>query len=355
MAVLLCSYQAIPQEKAPTEAKSADIKKDESPEKIQTPSEKFKQISDEINALKGSRKPRDEIMSTLKSKKAELLGIVDQLDKEQPVCYRLISQICIFATSEYDEAITYLDKMLKLKLENNDYASAVLLKTVALMNTDKLQEALKEIDSALDKFKDKQDNKEMLFQLKLTKAQILRELERFDEDKKFLEEMLKTAGEKEKPLIEEYIRNIDLIGKPPKDFTEKSLTDSDFSLAANKGKWILIDFWATWCGPCKVEMPNLKKLYAKYKDNNFVILGISLDNKKEELESYIKKEEIPWQQYFDGNGWKSKLAVLYEVKSIPYTVLIEPNGNIYRVGLRGKSLDKTLKKVLAKEKEEKKK
>ena len=137
------------------------------------------------------------------------------------------------------------------------------------------------------------------------------------------------------------------IGKPPKDFTIKRLTGEDFTLSKYKGKVVLVDFWATWCNPCVKEIPNLKKDYAHFHKKGFEIIGISLDNKKEKLTDFIKKEDLKWMIAFSGEGWKDKTRDLYGVQSIPSTWLVDKKGVLRYFGLRGEKLSKAVETLIA--------
>lgn len=132
------------------------------------------------------------------------------------------------------------------------------------------------------------------------------------------------------------------------DFDEKDLNGKPLSVAQFKGKVVLIDFWATWCGPCITELPNVKKAYEQHHSKGFEIIGISLDSDKAKLTSFIEKEHMTWPQYFDGLGWKSKLGQKYGVNSIPATYLLDKEGKIVAKGLRGDALEKEVAKLLAK-------
>jgi thiol-disulfide isomerase/thioredoxin len=112
------------------------------------------------------------------------------------------------------------------------------------------------------------------------------------------------------------------------EFEEKDLDEKPLSLANYKGKVVLIDFWATWCGPCVAELPNVIKAYNKYHDKGFEIVGVSLDSEKEKLVAFIKENKMPWPQYFDGKGWESKLGTKYGINSIPATYLVDKEGKI---------------------------
>lgn len=133
------------------------------------------------------------------------------------------------------------------------------------------------------------------------------------------------------------------------DFDEKDLDGKSLSVAGFKGKVVLIDFWATWCGPCVMELPNVIKAYEKHHDHGFEIIGISLDQDQERLKSFLKQKNMNWQQYFDGKGWGNKLAQKYGVQSIPATYLLDQEGKIIGRDLRGDTaLDQAVSKALGK-------
>lgn len=115
---------------------------------------------------------------------------------------------------------------------------------------------------------------------------------------------------------------------------------------AGKGKVVLVDFWASWCGPCRREMPNLVDLYAKYKNKNFEIVGVSLDQSGESWKNAIKQLNITWPQMSDLKYWDCEGAKLYAVSSIPHTVLIDKDGTILARGLAGEELQEKLAEVM---------
>jgi len=117
------------------------------------------------------------------------------------------------------------------------------------------------------------------------------------------------------------------------------------SLEQLRGKYVLIDFWASWCGPCRRENPNVVRLYNKYKDKGFEILGVSLDKSKDRWKAAIKKDNLTWHHVSDLKGWRSKYAKLYGVRGIPYTVLVDKEGKIIGKRLRGHTLEAKLKSI----------
>jgi thiol-disulfide isomerase/thioredoxin len=133
--------------------------------------------------------------------------------------------------------------------------------------------------------------------------------------------------------------------KPNVKFT--ALDGRDMDLAKLKGKVVLIDFWATWCGPCVAEVPNVVDTYNRFHDKGFEIIGISLDHDKDALAGFIRDHGMVWPQYFDGKGWDNDIARKHGVRSIPAMWLVDKEGNITtkngRSGLAGQ-VEKLLSK-----------
>jgi thiol-disulfide isomerase/thioredoxin len=129
-------------------------------------------------------------------------------------------------------------------------------------------------------------------------------------------------------------------------FDEKDLEGNALSLARYKGKVVLVDFWATWCVPCLMTLPDLIQAYGKYHDGGFEIIGISLDQDKAKLERFIKEKAMPWPQYYDGQHWQTKLAVKYGVQKIPTTYLLDREGKILAKDLHGEELAQAIANAL---------
>ena len=113
-----------------------------------------------------------------------------------------------------------------------------------------------------------------------------------------------------------------------------------------QGKWVLVDFWASWCSPCKAEMPNVRDAYKQYHDKGFEIVGLSFDSEKESWEKAIVEWQMPWIHLSDLKSWKSVAAEVYSVNSIPDNLLIDPEGIVVARGLRGEALAKKLAEAL---------
>lgn len=136
------------------------------------------------------------------------------------------------------------------------------------------------------------------------------------------------------------------IGQPAINFTQNNIEGIPVSLADSRGKYILLDFWASWCGPCRAENPNVLKAYNKFKDKNFDVLAVSLDEKKELWVKAIKDDGMPWIHVSDLLGFKSSTAQEYGIAAIPQNFLIDPNGKIVAVNLRGEELEKKLTEII---------
>ena len=137
-----------------------------------------------------------------------------------------------------------------------------------------------------------------------------------------------------------------LVGQKAIDFHVTDLNGAELSLEKYRNKVVLLDFWAIWCGPCLAEMPNVKRVYEKYKDRNFQIIGINLDQNRSKLQDYLKKEGIRWPQFFDGKGWQNEVAQMYQVNSIPSMYLIDGSGVVRKANLRGPALESAIGELI---------
>ncbi|MBP6686873.1 MAG: AhpC/TSA family protein [Lacibacter sp.] len=141
-------------------------------------------------------------------------------------------------------------------------------------------------------------------------------------------------------------QNTPAIGTMAPDITMPDVNGKNFSLSSLKGKYVLVDFWASWCGPCRGENPNLVAAYNKYKSKNFTILGVSLDKTKDAWLEAIKKDGLSWTHISDLKFWDSEAVGLYGFNGIPYNVLLDPTGKIIADNLRGSDLERKLEEVL---------
>jgi thiol-disulfide isomerase/thioredoxin len=147
-----------------------------------------------------------------------------------------------------------------------------------------------------------------------------------------------------KQKVQAELKRLDKVGKPAPQFAAVDLKGSPIRLASAQGKYVLIDFWATWCAPCIAELPRLQAAYAKYHDSGFEIISISLDENKSAVTDFVKARNIPWPQIHNATS-SADLVDAFGVITIPAVYLIDPQGTIIRLDLRGKALDDTLSRL----------
>lgn len=136
------------------------------------------------------------------------------------------------------------------------------------------------------------------------------------------------------------------VGQPAPEFEAYTPDNKTIKLADYKGKYTLVDFWASWCVPCRKENPNLVRIYNTFKDKNFTILSVSLDNNPGSWMRAIEDDKLPWANISDLKAWTSNLVIDYRIKAIPSSVLVDPNGIIIAKNLRSAELEELLKDIL---------
>jgi len=231
--------------------------------------------------------------------------------------------------------------------EVNDLVSRINVKINSDKNTlPDLADNFKEFDALYAKHKDKGENPDEVAHILIMKAQLLMDFMDKPHPKEALPVFkeirakfpsIQVNGDTDGYIAElqrlvdhEEIRNALVPGTQFPDFNETDMNGKPLSISQYKGKVVLVDFWATWCIPCIVKLPEIQKAYEKFHGKGLEVVGINLDENKEKLEQFAKERKLPWPEYFDGKKWANKLAMKYGVDATPTTYLLDRDGKIIK-------------------------
>ncbi len=283
------------------------------------------------------------------TKRAELVG---ELQKSHPDDARLAKFLparwmALSQSNKGDEALAEIEKTIAVTKDDTLKKSASYIKVQVLLmkGPASVDAALKAIDEFAKMAPGDPRTAPLLYSASTRMAG--------DEAKKTALEdrILKDFGDSQVAgMVKGARKQREAVGKPfDLEFTE-AIKGSNISIKGLKGKVVVIDFWATWCGPCVAEMPKMKTLYSEYKDKGVEFIGVSLDQPKEaggldKLKAFVADKEIPWPQYYQGKGWESDFSRSWGINSIPCVFIVDADGKLATVEARGK-LDKLIPELL---------
>jgi len=244
------------------------------------------------------------------------------------------------AMKTYQAILPKLDALADKYPKTNTGARALILVLRLAMQLGESEKAI----GATDRFLKRYPNHSQIPGVEFLVAMLKYQSREYDAAKKLLTEHQKKhpdfAGKRQ---VQALLDKIKVIGSEAKDFTTKDLAGNTVKLSDLRGKIVLLDFFAGWCAPCVVEIPNLIKLYNKYHAQGFEIVGISLDRTAQEAKDYVKKDGLTWTVTWEEPGyWNNPVAKLYGIRSIPSMYLLDKQGKVLHTGLRGEALAKAL-------------
>jgi thiol-disulfide isomerase/thioredoxin len=285
--------------------------------------------------------------SAARKRRAELIGELFRTDPENPRLAHLMSER--WSVTPPQEAVAEAEKILAHTKTYELRRAAMFGKARALLSVRKVdpEAATRAVEEFLDFAPKNPAGPSLLMELGLRledgsdrqKAAYRRVIEDFPDSPR-----ADTARGQ--------LRRLDAVGKPFDLTFNDAITGSEVSIKALRGKVVVVDFWATWCGPCVAEMPQMKKLYAEYKDKGVEFIGVSLDAPKEDggldkLKEFVANNEITWPQYYQGNHWASEFSTSWGINLIPTVFLVDQEGNLASSDARGK-LEKMIPELLEK-------
>ena len=292
----------------------------------------------------------DKVKKTRQAVEAERLAALDVLLKKAPTSNRpaiLLAMIESAAIIEKaDQLLALSDEYLKSSPAVQDAWNVRQVRFMAMISANRLDDAKAEWEKATQTID--MDAWQQVFDSAILIADGMLEAGRV----KDVTELYKTLRSKFSfvsnlgDVLQPREAALKWIGKPAPPIEGQDLEGKPVDLAQYKGKVVLIDFWATWCQPCIITMPELIETYKTYNKAGFEIIGISLDQDKEALNRYLSSQKLPWRIVFDGKAWFSPSARRYEVQAIPATFLINRDGTIAVAGTPSKGFGPAVKRLL---------
>jgi len=283
-------------------------------------------------------------------KKAGLIGDLYKKNPKHPSLSRLLPERweALAMAGKIDEAKKEIDEVSANSENASLKTDATFIKAILAVRADDTDAALKAVESFLKLAPKDERGPLLLFQTASQAEDPKKQVELF---KRITHDFPNSEFAKN---AEGNLKRLESIGKPFElEFTD-AIKGTEVSMKSLKGKVVVIDFWATWCGPCVGEMPKMKALYEEYKDKGVEFVGVSLDRPKEEggldsLKSFVAKNEIKWPQYYEGKTSASDFATAWGINAIPSLFVVDADGNLYSVEARGK-LEKMIPELLKKAK-----
>ncbi len=225
-------------------------------------------------------------------------------------------------------------------------ALAQIVATMARAQAGQFAEALKQYQALLTGL-GKPEQEEFAAQFTESLAQAARTAGAYDVARQVYEMLLQRYGDS--PTLRQKVRGelnrLAMVGKPAPRLVVKDIEGNTFRLEDLRGRYVLVDFWATWCAPCVAEMPRIQAAFARYREGGFEVVGVSLDETKAAIMDFTRTRKLPWRQIHNASCG-GDLVEAFGVGSIPATFLLDPQGNVIRLDLRGPALDQVLSQVI---------